>query len=157
MVKPNIFKATAAVFILYRVYTYIKGKQRLLDKAAFKVGAISFRGIEGKKVVFDLAFNVENTTQEEMKAGLFDFTVFANGLKIGTALNNDFVEIAPFSKISIPFIIKTDVLALGPAVKKLVQNFLTGKPISVGIKGTMSIETVPGVYNKINVNKTETL
>ena len=92
-----------------------------------------------------------------MKAGLFDFTVFANGLKIGTALNNDFVEIAPFSKISIPFIIKTDVLALGPAVKKLVQNFLTGKPISVGIKGTMSIETVPGVYNKINVNKTETL
>jgi len=152
VMKANFFKAIGAGLLLYRVITYISEKKRLFNQLRISINALKVRSINKDSVDFVLSLNLENVTGASLKIGMLDFDVFLDGIKIGTARSNDFIELGSHEKTTVQLNVRTlfeDLRTMAAKFRKLLQNF-TGK--DVRILGTISVETLPNVYKTINID-----
>jgi hypothetical protein len=156
MVKANFFKAIATGLILLRVLRYIGNQQRLVEAYVYNIRELRLLGFSGGELKFNLLFDVENRSGAAIKAGLFDFDCFIDGIRVGRAVSNDFIDIQPYSISPVSFDIRVrpkDLGALGQKLLDAVGNF---GGINVRLVGQFSIETLPGVYKNVPVDFTDT-
>jgi len=156
MVKANFFKAIATGVILLRVLRYIGNQQRLVEAYVYNIRELRLLGFSGGELKFNLLFDVENRSGAAIKAGLFDFDCFIDGIRVGRAVSNDFIDIQPYSISPVSFDIRVrpkDLGALGQKLLDAVGNF---GGINVRLVGQFSIETLPGVYKNVPVDFTDT-
>jgi len=156
MVKANFFKAIATGVIVWRVFKYIGAQKRLLETWDYNIRELRLVGFGGGQLRFQLAFDFYNNSGASIRAGLFDFDTFIDGIKIGRAINNDFVDIQPYSTTPVYFDLRVKPSNLGAAGKKLVESINKIGEVKVRLVGQFSTETLPGVYKSIPVDFTDT-
>lgn len=152
MVKPNFFKAIAAGVILFRVIRHIGNQRRLLEQWDYKVRSLRLVGFAGGELRFNLDFELDNRTGANLSAGLFDFDVFVDGVKIGRAISNNFVDIQPYSTSAVNFDLRVRPKDLGAAGQKLVQAIDQIGKVNMKLVGSFSMQTLPGIYKTVPVN-----
>lgn len=156
MVKANFFKAIATGVIVWRVFKYIGVQKRLLETWDYNIRELRLVGFGGGELKFQLAFDFYNNSGAQIRAGLFDFDVYIDGTRIGRAINNDFVDIQPYSTIPVYFDLRVRPSDLGAAGKNLMNSINKIGDVKVRLVGRFSTETLPGVYKTIPVDFTDT-
>jgi len=159
MVKANFFKAIATGVLLFRVIRYIGNKKRLLEAYDFNIRELRLLGFAGGELKFNLVFDVENRSGAAIKAGLFDFDCFIDGIKVGRAVSGGsrvFIDIQPYSISPVNFDIRVRPKDLGALGQKLLDAIGNFGGIKVRLVGQFSIETLPGVYKTVPVDFTDT-
>ena len=156
MVKANFFKAIATGVLLFRVIRYIGNQKRLLEAYDFNIRELRLLGFAGGELKFNLVFDVENRSGAAIQAGLFDFDCFIDGIKVGRAVSNDFIDIQPYSISPVNFDIRVRPKDLGALGQKLLDAIGNFGGIKVRLVGQFSIETLPGVYKTVPVDFTDT-
>ena len=156
MVKPNFFKVIASGLLLWRVAQYIGRQKRLLETWDYKIRELRLLGFSGGQLKFNLAFDLMNNSGVTIRAGLFDFDVFIDGIRVGRAINNDFVDIQPYTTIPVNFDLRFRPSELGQAGKQLVNRIDQIGGIKVRVVGQFSTETLPGMYKTVPVDFTDT-
>ena len=156
MVKANIFKALATGVLLYRVFRYIGSQKRLLDAYDFNIRELRLLGLGGGELKFNLVFDVNNRSGAAIKAGLFDFDCFIDGIKVGRAVSNDFIDIQPYYISPVNFDVRVRPKDLGALGQKLLNAIGNFGGIQIRLVGQFSIETLPGVYKNVPVDFTDT-
>ena len=152
MVKANFFRAIAAGIALWRVAKYIGNQRRLIEQWDYKVRSFRLVGFAGGELRFNLDFELDNRSGASMSAGLFDFDVFVDGVKIGRAISNDFVDIQPYSRSSVNFDLRVRVKDLGAAGQKFIKAIDQVGKIKIKLVGQFSMQTLPGMYKTVPVN-----
>jgi LEA14-like dessication related protein len=157
MVKPNFFKAIAAGVVLFRVFKYIGNQKRLLEQWDYKIKAFKLSGFDGFELKFTLSLELDNRSGASLSAGMFDFDVFVDGIRIGRAISNDFVDIQPYSTSAVNFDLRVRPKDLKQAGKKLLDIVMNAPGVKIKIVGGFSMETLPGVYKQVPVNYEDTV
>lgn len=157
MVKPNFFKAIAAGVVLFRVFKYIGNQKRLLEQWDYKIKAFKLTGFDGFELKFNLTLELDNRSGASLSAGMFDFDVFVDGIRIGRAISNDFVDIQPYSTSAVNFDLRVRPKDLKQAGKKLLDIVMNAPGVKIKIVGGFSMETLPGVYKQVPVNYEDTV
>ena len=156
MVKANFIKAVATGVLLYRVIKYIGSQKRMLDAYEFKIREFRFLGYNGSELKFNLAFEVDNRSGSKINAGLFDFDVFVEDVKVGRATSLNFIDIMPYSISPVNFDIRVRPKDLGSIGKDLLSAIGKLGSVKVRLVGQFSVETLPGVYKTVPVDFTDT-
>jgi LEA14-like dessication related protein len=156
MVKPNFFKAIATGVIIWRVFKYIGVQKRLLETWDYKIRELRLVGFGAGELKFQLAFDFYNNSGVSIRAGLFDFDTYIDGIRVGRAINNDFVDIQPYSTVPVYFDLRVKPKDLGAAGQKLINSINKIGSIPVRLVGQFSTETLPGVYKTVPVDFTDT-
>jgi len=157
MVKANFFKAIATGVIVWRVFRYIGGQKRLLETWDYNIREFRLVGFGGGEIKFQMAFDFYNNSGASIRAGLFDFDVYIDGTRIGRAINNDFVDIQPYSTIPVYFDLRVKPSDLGTAGQNLLNSINKIGDVNVRLVGRFSSETLPGIYKTIPVDFTDTV
>lgn len=157
MVKPNFFKAIAAGVVLFRVFKYIGNQKRLLEQWDYKIKTFKLSGFDGFELKFNLSLELDNRSGANLSAGMFDFDVFVDGIRIGRAISNDFVDIQPYSTSVVNFDLRVRPKDLQQAGKKLLDIVMNAPGVKIKIVGAFSMETLPGIYKSIPVNYEDTV
>lgn len=152
MVKPNFFRAIAAGVILYRVVRYIGNQKRLLEQWDYKVKALRLVGFDGFDLKLDLVFDVINRSAASLSAGMFDFDVYLDGIRIGRAISNNFVDIKPYETTTVNFDLRVRPKDLGSQGKDLLKALQKAGDLKIKLAGNFSLETLPGMYKTVPVN-----
>jgi LEA14-like dessication related protein len=156
MVKANFFKAIATGVIVWRVFKYIGAQKRLLETWDYNIRELRLVGFGGGELKFQMAFDFYNNSGASIRAGLFDFDVYIDGTRIGRAINNDFVDIQPYSTIPVYFDLRVRPHDLGAAGQNLMNSINKIGDVKVRLVGRFSTETLPGVYKTVPVDFTDT-
>ena len=157
MVKPNFFKAIAAGVILFRVFKYIGNQKRLLEQWDYKVKALRLVGFDGFDLKLDLVFDLINRSAASLNAGMFDFDVYVDGIRIGRAISNDFIDIQPYKTTTVNFDLRVRPKDLGTAGPQLLQALQKAGDLKIKLTGSFSLETLPGIYKTVPVNYEDTV
>lgn len=156
MVKPNFFKALAAGVIVWRVFEYIGKQKRLLETWDYNIQSLRLTGFQAGILKFKLTFDIINNSGATIHAGLFDFDVFLDGIRVGRAINNEFVDVQPYSTTPVNFDLRVTPSELKTGGQKLMESINKIGDIKVRLLGRFSTETLPEVYKTINVDFTDT-
>ena len=87
---------------------------------------------------------------------MFDFDCFIDGIKVGRAVSNDFIDIQPYSISPVNFDVRVRPKDLGALGQKLLNAIGNFGGIQIRLVGQFSIETLPGVYKNVPVDFTDT-
>ena len=156
MVKPNFFKALVAGVIVWRVFEYIGKQKRLLETWDYNIQSLRLMGFQAGTLKFKLTFDVINNSGATIRAGLFDFDVFLNGIRVGRAINNDFVDVQPYSTTPVNFDLRVTPKELKTGGQKVMESINKIGDIKVRLLGRFSTETLPDVYKVVKVDFTDT-
>jgi hypothetical protein len=156
MVKPNFFKALAAGVIVWRVFKYIGTQKRLLETWDYNIQSLRLMGFQAGTLKFKLTFDVINNSGATIRAGLFDFDVFLDGIRVGRAINNDFVDVQPYSTTPVNFDLRVTPKELKTGGQKVMESINKIGDIRVRLLGRFSTETLPDVYKVVPVDFTDT-
>ena len=156
MVKPNFFKALAAGVIVWRVFKYIGNQKRLLETWDYNIESLRLMGFQAGTLKFKLTFDVINNSGATIRAGLFDFDVFLDGIRVGRAINNDFVDVQPYSTTPVNFDLRVTPKELKTGGQKVMESINKIGDIKVRLLGRFSTETLPDVYKVVPVDFTDT-
>ncbi len=156
MVKPNFFKALAAGVIVWRVFKYIGNQKRLLETWDYNIQSLRLMGFQAGTLKFKLTFDVINNSGATIRAGLFDFDVFLDGIRVGRAINNDFVDVQPYSTTPVNFNLRITPKELKTGGQKVMDSINKIGDIKVRLLGRFSTETLPGIYKVVPVDFTDT-
>ena len=156
MVKPNFFKAIATGVIIWRVFRYIGAQKRLMEVYDYNIKELRLVGFGQDGLKLKLVFDFINNSGAGIKAGLFDFDVFIDGIRVGRAINNGFVDVQPYSTTAVTFDLRIKPSDLGAAGQKVVDSLNKIGDINIKLVGRFSTETLPGVYKTVPVNFSDT-
>lgn len=157
MVKPNFFKLIVAGAIVLRVIRYVGAQKRLLETWDYNIKGFRLVGYQAGTFKFKLTFDIINRSGAQIKAGLFDFDVFLDGVRIGRAINNGFVDIQPYATSPVSFDIRVDPNELKTGGQRVLDSINKVGDLKIKLLGRFSTETLPGVYKVVPVDYTDTV
>lgn len=156
MVKPNFFKAFATGIIVWRVFQYIGKQKRLLETWDYNIQSLRLMGFQAGTLKFKLTVDFINNSGASLHTGLFDFDVFIDGVRVGRAINNDFVDIQPYSTTPVNFNLRITPSELKTGGQKLMDSINKVGDIKVRMLGRFSVQTLPDVYKTVPVDFEDT-